>query len=306
MKSSELDDLRHCQRILQSGSKSFAAAGLILPARVRKPAAAVYAFCRVADDAVDMGSDPQRAVSELHARLDAIYADHPRSDPVDRAFCRVVHTRCIPESVPRALLEGFLWDAERRTYSDLEALEAYCARVASSVGVMMALLMGVRDRSVLARACDLGLAMQMTNICRDVGEDARAGRIYLPLDWLSAEGVDTARLRAAPRFSPELGCVVRRLLDVAAELYVRADSGISRLPGDCRPAIRAARLVYAAIGKRIARSGYDSISARAHTSRLCKLGLLLRACGALWWRPRPCDEPTRPATASLVEASGGD
>ena len=98
--------------------------------------------------------------------------------------------------MPDALFEGLQWDCEGRRYEDLEALHAYAARVAGAVGVMMALLMGVRDADALARACDLGVAMQLTNIARDVGEDARAGRLYLPLDWLREAGLDPAAFLA--------------------------------------------------------------------------------------------------------------
>ena len=106
--------------------------------------------------------------------------------------------------------------------TSLEALHGYAARVAGTVGVMMTLLMGVRDAAALARACDLGVAMQLTNIARDVGEDARAGRLYLPLDWLDEAGVDRDRFLAAPAPSPALARVVARLLAEADRLYARA------------------------------------------------------------------------------------
>jgi phytoene synthase len=95
---------------------------------------------------------------------------------------------------------------------------------------MMTLLMGRRDAATLARACDLGVAMQLTNVARDVGEDARRSRIYLPLQWLRTEGVDPARLAAPPAFTSGLGRVVARLLFEADRLYRRAEPGIERLP----------------------------------------------------------------------------
>ena len=96
----------------------------------------------------------------------------------------------MPRILPDALLEGLAWDAMGRRYATLSDLRAYSARVASAVGAMMCVLMRVRDRDALARACDLGVAMQLTNIARDVGEDAREGRLYLPTDWLAGAGVD--------------------------------------------------------------------------------------------------------------------
>ncbi|MFH1807295.1 MAG: phytoene/squalene synthase family protein [Pseudomonadota bacterium] len=297
------EDVVACQGILGAGSKSFAAASLLLPARVREPAAVCYAFCRVADDAVDEGDDVDAAVAGLHARLDRIYRGQPDDDPVDRSLAVVVRDHELPEAVLRALLEGFAWDAEGRRYRTLDELEAYCARVASTVGVIMTLLMGSRDPDVLARACDLGLAMQLTNIARDVGEDARSGRVYLPLDWLAEAGLDVDELLREPRFSPALGQMVQRLLDVADGYYRRADLGIRQLPRDSRTAIRAARLIYSDIGRVIAHHQFDSVSQRAYTSKARKLWLLLRASAATLWFRRRCDEPARPAVRFLVDAA---
>lgn len=293
-------DLAACRAILAAGSKSFAAASRLLPARVRDPVAAMYAFCRVADDAVDGAPEGHagQAVAALRGRLDRLYAHRPDPDPVDRAFAAVVREAGIPRGVPDALLEGFLWDAEGRAYETLPDLLGYAARVASTVGVMMTLLLdpAAPDRTTLARACDLGLAMQLTNIARDVGEDARMGRVYLPLAWLREEGVDPARLLAEPRFDPGVGRVVERLLAAADALYERADRGIPRLPADGRAAIRAARLVYADIGRVVRRRGCDSVTGRARTSAARKAWLLGRAL----LRPTPPGEGDGGAPAPEV------
>ena len=179
--------------------------------------------------------------------------------------------------LPTALLDGFAWDAEGRRYDTLEDLLAYAARVAGSVGAMMAVLMGARGADALARACDLGVAMQLTNIARDVGEDARAGRLYLPLAWLRDAGVDANAFLASPRFDARIGLVVERLLQVAAEIYRRAAEGVRLLPADCRPGIRAAGLIYAEIGRVIARGGHDSVSARARVTDARKAALMGRS-----------------------------
>jgi phytoene synthase len=180
----------------------------------------------------------------------------------------------MPRALPAALVEGFEWDVENRTYQSCDELCAYAARVASSVGVMMTLIMGVCDRAVLARAADLGLAMQLTNIARDVGEDARRGRIYLPLDWLDEAGVDPGTFLANPRACPAMRATVERLLDAAHILYARAMTGIAGLPLSCRMAIRSAALIYREIGREIEISGHDSITSRAHTSTRRKLELI--------------------------------
>ena len=119
----------------------------------------------------------------------------------------------IPAALPEALLEGLAWDAEGRSYETIDELFDYAARVAGAVGVMMALIMDVRSPQALARACDLGVAMQLTNIARDVGEDARLGRIYLPRQWLREAGIDADAWLSGPNLDERLRPIVARLLE---------------------------------------------------------------------------------------------
>ena len=273
-------DLQACRSLMRGGSKTFFAASLLLPPRVRAPASALYAYCRLADDAIDLGSDPQAEMSALKRRLDAIYAGRPGSADADRALCQVVHRYTIPRELLDALLEGFLWDAQGRRYETLAEVEDYGARVAGTVGAMMALVMGTRTASALARACELGVAMQLTNIARDVGEDAHNGRLYLPRQWLREAGVDVEAWLAAPTFTPAIASVTQRLLQAADALYLRAEKGVAELPRDCRPAIHAARLVYAEIGHQLQREGLDSVSRRTVVPGRRKLALIARASGA--------------------------
>jgi phytoene synthase len=297
-------DLAACREMLRGGSKSFHAASLLLPKRVRDPATALYAFCRLADDAVDLCPPDERegALAALSERLDRAYAGAPHAHPADRAFAAVVHRHVIPRALPAALIEGFAWDAEGRRYPDLHAVESYAARVAAAVGAMMAILMGVRDTARMARACDLGVAMQLTNIARDVGEDARAGRLYLPLDWLAEAAIDPDAFLADPRFTPALGDVVLRLLARGADLYARAEPGIAALPQDCRAAIGAASRIYAEIGRRVARAGGDSVGARAIVpgGRKAWLAAAGLAAPPRWCERRPA--PPLDATRFLVDA----
>jgi phytoene synthase len=301
-------DLEACRAAIRHGSKSFHAASRLLPARVRDPALALYAFCRLADDAVDLNVEKPAAVLSLHDRLDRAYAGRPVDSPADRAFAAMVAAHAMPRALPEALLEGFAWDAVGRRYASLSELRAYSARVAAAVGAMMTVLMGVRDADALARACDLGVAMQLTNIARDVGEDAAEGRLYLPLDWLGEAGIDPAAFLAAPAHSPALAGVVRRLLDEARRLYLRAEPGIAALPPGARPAIFAARLIYDEIGAVVRGAGCDSVTRRAVSSNRRKLALaaqaLLRA-GATSLAPRSpiLHAPPLPETAFLVAAA---
>ena len=224
-----------CRSLLKTGSRSFHAASRFLPYHCRDSATALYAFCRQADDAVDDSGAPHLALEMLHGRLDALYRGAPEDYAADRALASVV-VRCgLPRGLLDALLDGFAWDAEGREYETLSEVLDYAARVAGSVGVMMAVIMGIRDASVLARAADMGVAMQLTNISRDVGEDARNGRVYLPGTWLREAGVDPDALRVSPQHSNGLASVTRRMLVVADKLYRRADAGLTRLPLRCRP-----------------------------------------------------------------------
>jgi phytoene synthase len=267
----ESGDLLACRETLARGSKSFHFAWRLLPARLRDPFASFYAFCRVTDDAVDESTDPRAALARCVTRTDAIFAGQPEDHPIDRAFARTVRENDLPRAPIDALLEGYRWDSEGHVIDTRSDLLGYAVRVASSVGVASTYLMGPRERTTLARAADLGAAMQLTNIARDVGQDARAGRIYLPAAWLLEEGIDARAWLASPRHTPALGRVVRRVLDEADLLYVRAEGGIGALPADARPAILAASRIYREIGRIVRENGYDAVSSRATTSTARKL-----------------------------------
>ena len=267
-------DLEYCRDAIREGSYSFHAASKLLPAKVRDPALALYAFCRIADDEVDLNDHKAAAVLRLRDRLELAYEGRPQNAAADRAFAALIETYDMPRALPEALLEGLAWDGMENRYATLSDLRSYSARVASAVGAMMCVLMEVRDADALARACDLGVAMQLTNISRDVGEDARAGRLYLPTEWMREEDIDPDAFLADPKASPAIRRITRRLLAEARRLYQRSEAGIAALPLSSRPGIFAARHCYDAIGRQVARNGFDSISQRAHTSKSQKIGLL--------------------------------
>ncbi|ABG29854.1 phytoene/squalene synthase family protein [Roseobacter denitrificans] len=267
-------DMEHCREAIRHGSLSFHAASKLLPAHVRDPALALYAFCRLADDEVDLKQDKVASVLRLRDRLDQVYAGRPKDAPTDRAFAAIVEEFEMPRALPDALLEGLAWDAAERRYDTLSGVKDYSARVASAVGAMMCVLMRVRDADALARACDLGVAMQLTNIARDVGEDALERRIYLPLEWLEDAGIEVEVFFADPRATKAVRGMVKRLVMEANRLYMRSEAGVGALPRGCRPGIYGARFIYAGIGGQLTRMGYDSISARARTNKWQKIGWL--------------------------------
>jgi phytoene synthase len=296
-------DSAACREMIRTGSRSFYLASLLLPDAVREAAYALYGFCRLSDDAVDVEGGQSDAVSRLRVRLDRIYADDPSPEPVDRAMADAVAAFGIPRVLMDSLLEGLEWDVSGRTYETLSEVHDYAARVAGSVGAMMAALMGARSPDLVARACDLGVAMQLTNIARDVGEDARIGRLYLPRVWLRETGVDPDAWLAKPVYSTEIGTVVARLLSHADGLYRRADAGIANLDPAFRPAIFAARRLYAEIGVKLAAQGLDSVSQRTSVSLGRKAWLVAQAMQSATSRKRVT--PAGPALAEtrfLVDA----
>jgi len=271
-------DLAACVAMMKGGSRTFFAASRLLPPRVRAAAIALYAFCRVADDLVDDAAPGDTAPLRcLARRLDHIYAGTPLDHVEDHALSLVVQQHDLPRHLLEALIEGFAWDASGRRYDSLEDVQAYGARVAGSVGAMMCWIMGPRDGATLARACELGVAMQLTNIARDVGADAQLGRIYLPRQWLREAGIDPDAWLAAPGFEPRLGAVIERLLQAADALYAQGQTGIASLPPDCRAAILAASLIYAEIGQQLRRDGLDAVSQRTVVSTGRKVMLLASA-----------------------------
>ncbi|MEP6860964.1 MAG: phytoene/squalene synthase family protein [Deltaproteobacteria bacterium] len=240
-------------------SKSFALASRLLGRRVRDQTAVIYTWCRRADDAIDeapaAGDD---TIERLDDELVAAYTGRAR-DPVLAAFGAVANERRIPLAYPRQLLAGMAMDVRGSTYVSVDDLIVYAWRVAGVVGLMMTHVFGIADEAALIPAAHLGIAMQLTNICRDVGEDARRGRVYLPADLVGELGYLRAR---------------RTLLALAARYYRSADTGMTALPWRAALAVRAARNVYAAIGDRIT----DSLD-RAVVSTPAKLALVSRAFG---------------------------
>jgi 15-cis-phytoene synthase len=193
-------------------------------------------------------------------------------------------------------------DSQGRRFEDLSGVYDYSARVAGTVGAMMAALMGARSSQLVSRACDLGVAMQLTNIARDVGEDARNGRLYLPMQWMREAGIDPEAWLAKPVFNDALASVIERLLRAADTLYMRSDAGIAGLPMGCRAGINAARYLYAEIGRQVERQGLDSISRRAVVPSTRKVQLLAPILGTAVLSPRYVSAPPLEETRFLVDA----
>ncbi len=316
--------MQHATQTIEVGSKSFAAAAKLFDAETRRGVLMLYAWCRHCDDVVDgqelgfvpaaSAPAPHDAVKELALLRDQTrraYAGEAMHDPAFAAFQEVALKHGIEPRYAYDHLDGFAMDVEEARYETIEDTLRYCYHVAGVVGLMMASIMGTRDPAVLDRACDLGLAFQLTNIARDIVDDARIGRCYLPAAWLREAGIPQDEI-ALPRHREALAKVAARLVDYAEPYYDSAYAGLAALPLRSSWAIATARLVYRQIGIVVKRRGPRAWDERAGTSKLMKLWLLLRGgFDALSSRirtttaPRPARLWARPSVDSAADPAGG-
>jgi phytoene synthase len=302
--------LDHATHTIEVGSKSFAAAAKLFDPATRRSVLMLYAWCRHCDDVVDgqeLGfkaaprgqDDAAEQLAALREQTRRAYAGETMRDPAFAAFQEVAlqddGTAHIPQRFAFDHLAGFAMDVEGARYETIDDTLRYCYHVAGVVGLMMAAIMGVKDARVLDRACDLGLAFQLTNIARDIVEDAQAGRCYVPAEWLFEAGIPADEV-ALPRHRAALAKVAARLVDHAEPYYDSALGGIADLPLRSAWAIATARKVYRQIGVVVKRRGAHAWDERAGTSKATKLRLLaeggLQAIGsrlvnANAARPRP-------------------
>ncbi len=273
--------VKDARAVLAAHAKSFRFAGLFLPADRLDDAAVVYAFCRVVDDAIDEAPDRAAAQREAAALADELDGRvMPR--PAVAAFLQTARRLNLDLGFARGLIEGVAFDAnERVRIADDAGLLRYCYLVAGTVGGMMCAVLGVRSPQALPHAIDLGIGMQLTNICRDVLEDAGRDRIYVPASRVRDHGVVdpnalVTTLRAG-RDGPAVAAVVSDLLALADRFYASADAGMRFIPWRSRLAIMVASRVYRAIGAVLRRRGCDVLGGRVSTSTLQKLAQALVA-----------------------------
>jgi phytoene synthase len=284
MSGKEIDSIVVAQsrEAIQKGSKSFSLAARIFGAEKRDAAFLLYRWCRHCDDEIDRdGVSPlalEKILGELKAQTLAAYRGEEPSNPVFVAFQHVVLKYRIPLHYPMELLEGMAMDVRRQRYPDFESLTLYCYRVAGTVGLMMSHIMGVSGSEALKHASDLGIGMQLTNIARDVLEDAERGRVYLPLDWVAEEGIDVTRITAA-EFRAPLARVVKRMLTRSDNFYRSGDGGLRFLSWRCACAVSAARRIYSEIGVRVLRAGPRAWDRRVWIPLPSKLKVMLVGVG---------------------------
>ncbi len=281
--------VEEARRSIERGSRSFAMASKLFDRETRERAWLLYSWCRHCDDLAD-GQDHGGAlfpVADAGAQLAHIremteraLAGEETGDPAFDALRQVVAECAIPHQWPRDLVEGFAMDAADFSPRTTADMLRYCYHVAGVVGKMMAVIMGVapNDEDTLGRANDLGLAFQLANIARDIGEDADAGRCYIPATWLGKADIPPGE-HMKPPYRAALAGIARHLADLAADYEASARIGAERLPLRSRWAVLAAAGIYGGIAREVAARGEHAWDHRVVTSKAAKLGWVVRALG---------------------------
>ncbi len=272
------------RRVMAHHAKTFFWASRLLPRRVQPGIEVLYAFCRFVDDVADeTGSIPA-----THAALSRIRDDLSRGEsrlPPVSAFLDLARKHDVDIRIAQELVAGAASDIDAVRMTDERDLLRYCYRVASTVGLMVCGVLDVRDKQALAYAIDLGLAMQMTNIARDVVEDLARDRVYLPATWAPAETVAQAIHTRDDAARPTVLAAVHRLLDLSHNYYRSADHGMCYLPYGARWAIMTSSRAYEAIGKVIRGRGSRYFEDRAYTRKRLKLWYTLKAITLIGTQP---------------------
>ena len=282
------DLLAHATETIAVGSKSFAAAAKLFEPTVRRSVLMLYAWCRHCDDVIDdqefgfnnaanTEHNAAAALAMLEQQTARAYAGEPMTEPAFAAFQDVVQHHHIAQRYALDHLAGFAMDVHDARYDTLDDTLRYCYHVAGVVGLMMAQIMGAQDDAVLDRACDLGMAFQLTNIARDIVEDARIGRCYVPAQWLREAGIPASvATEQLPAHRDALARVAARLVAQAEPYYRSADGGVHALPLRSAWAIATAHGVYRQIGIDVRARGAHAWDQRVSTSKATKLRLLAK------------------------------
>jgi 15-cis-phytoene synthase len=270
---------KYCESITKKHAKSFYFAARFLPKHKQKAVFPVYAFCRKVDDEIDESaeSDEQsaiRAVENWKSKLEEIYKDQrPKTKDQNFIFLAwqdLLKTYKITQNLPLELIEGVLMDTRIKRYASFEELYVYCYRVASTVGLMSSEILGYSDVKALEYAEAMGIGMQLTNILRDVKEDARRERIYLPQEDLKKFGVTEEQIFAG-KYDENFAALMKFQIARARDFYQTGEKGIELLEKDSRFTVLLASRIYGKILDEIEKQNYDVFARRAHTTKRQKI-----------------------------------
>lgn len=263
---------------IRKGSLSFHLASRLFDEDTRRAAGSLYAWCRHCDDQIDETFNlrlQELYLEKLRASTEAVFDGKTPSDPTFVGLQQIVQRYGIPRHYPLELLAGMEMDVRKERFWNFEELRLYAYRVAGTVGLMMCHIMKVSDERALRHACDLGIAMQLTNIARDVMDDFAKKRIYLPLDWLDSVGVDENRLDLKS-VRPQVFTVVEKLLDEADRYYDSANEGLKYLDFRCAWAVASASGIYREIGHQVRRRKENAWDSRTIVPFHRKLALVMK------------------------------
>lgn len=258
--------------IMKAGSKSFSFASLFFSQSQRLAAAQIYTWCRYCDDLADEGELTKQGCDELRLKTQNAWSSSSTDVPFSY-LQEVVHKYDIPSQYALDLITGMENDVEGKRYETLKDLRQYCYYVAGTVGLMMSHVMGVFRASALDKAVELGIAMQLTNICRDVKEDYEIGRIYLPMEYLREEKIDVANMMDISQ-REKLFNVVKRVIQHSEESYKKGKEGVIDLPLRAAFVITLAYKVYSGINREILRRGVKSLERRTVVPTYIKIILI--------------------------------
>ncbi len=286
MRQEQVDEAYdYCRRVVQRASKTFYWGSLFLPPPKRQAIWAVYAFCRVVDDIVDeeyepavmrpghlRGShQPEEELDYWRSAIERVYHCGGSGDgPIQLAWSDMIARYPVPLTPVLELIQGVKMDLTQQHYETFAELYLYCYRVAGTVGLLTSPIFGYHHEGALAHAVDLGVALQLTNILRDIGEDARRGRIYLPQNEMSHFGYSEAELMSGV-INDAFRELVRFQMIRVDEYYQRSQPGISMLSADCRMAVRLSSTLYRHILDRIRLNNFNVFTKRASVPLQTKL-----------------------------------
>jgi 15-cis-phytoene synthase len=281
----------YCTRVTRTNSRTFYMASALLPKSKRLAVQALYAFCRSTDDLIDKTRGLAQADKMFAHWRTRLSNPHPAAhDPVPLAWADAQTRYHIPHGYSDQLITGIMRDRTQKRYQSFAELAEYCYGVASTVGLMSMHIVGFESRDAIPYAVKLGVALQLTNILRDIGEDWQAGRLYLPLEELAEFGLRESDVAAA-RVDDRWRAFMRFQISRVQGLYDEAAPGIALLNADGRFAIAAAAALYRAILSDIEAHDYDVFHRRAHVGLWGKLTRL----PGIWWNSSALGRAFRPS-----------
>ena len=286
------DAYSYCKNISRHHAKTFYLASLFLPKKQQNPIFAIYALLRTVDDVVDMAEDKLKdglitsdeismMLESWKSRLKACYAGNVDNDPIMMAWQDTLKSYAIPIDLPLDLMDGVAMDIEFKPFETFEELYVYCYKVAAVVGLMTSEIFGYSDKQALEHAIELGIAMQLTNILRDIGEDVDRGRIYLPLEDLRRFNYSQEEFMQK-RINNNFINLMKFQIERARGYYRSSEKGIPMLEKQSRFGVSISSINYGNILSAIEKNNYDVFSKRAYRSFYQKISTI----PYVWYKTR--------------------